>query len=122
MLGRFNTVDDVNKNFNKAAFSPYANEEFFIVVLMSVFVGLFVCTEDICLANEVECVEIIAETPVSRFKVLVLLSESNDCGAVIGRIVEYKEIQLITSNVVAKERCWNDGVNSLTCMGTYEMG
>jgi hypothetical protein len=115
-------VDDFYKDSNRAAFSPYANEGFFrIVVLMSVLLGVFVCTEDDCPANEVECIEIIAETPVSRFKVLVISSESNDCGVVVGRSVEYKETQLITSNVVTKERCWNVEVASLAGMGAYEM-
>jgi hypothetical protein len=115
-------ADDFYKDSNKASFSLYANEEFFrIVVLMGVLVGVFVCTEDNCLANEVEYIEIIAEMPVSRFEVLELSSGSNDCGVVVGWSVEYKETQLITSNVVTKERCWNGYVDSLACMSTYEM-
>jgi hypothetical protein len=115
-------VDDFYKDSNRAASSPYANEEFFrIVVLMSVLVGVFVCTEDNCMTNEVEYIEIIAEMPVSRFEVLTLSSGSNDCGVVVGRSAEYKETQLITSNFITKKRCWNDYVDSLACMSTYEV-
>jgi uncharacterized membrane protein (DUF106 family) len=85
-------VDDFDENTNRAAFSPYANEEFFcVVVLMSVLVGVFVSIKDNCLTNKVEYIEIVAEMPVSRFEVLVISSESNECGVVVGRSVEYKE-------------------------------